>query len=858
MEIENTSLWSNSLAPREDRYEKVRSFFRNKFLDVRKKVAPLVSLIPKDIPGLTVHDITHLDALWETASMVAGEGYTINPIEAYVFGCSVLLHDAGMTLAAYRHGVDDLYQTVEWQDTLASYLRESGVEYSPAVNEKLPDDLKRRVIGIVLRALHAKQSAQLPLIPWPIPGQHGEEYLIDDVDLRTFYGTIIGKIAYSHWCSVNQLEGLLPTIIGALPSAPKEWTLDAVKIACLLRVADVTHLDERRAPRFLLTLLRPTGVSAIHWNFQSKLTKPRLEGDAIVYTSGPEFTVEDADAWWLCYDSVREADTQLHETDVLLEASTRPRFEARRVKGAESPESLASFVRTHNWRPVDASVKVTDVPSLVQMLGGRRLYGDNQSIAVRELIQNAADAIRARRIVDGRDEGYGRINVRLIEKNKEIWLVVEDDGIGMSVAVLTGALLDFGKSFWSGDDVKVEFPGLLSKGMKPTGRFGIGFFSIFMLGDTVHVTSRRFDAAPDKTRVLEFRGGLAVRPILREAAVGEHLRDGGTKISVKLHTHPYSPKGLLANGDYKISLSRRVGNISPCVDVQIATEEFGKTEVTIRNQDWRTLNAVNFLQRLELADFDSHTGSYGSEIKKYSGCLRLITDGNVVFGRACIFPPYRFSVAGGIVTAGGLNSAKMNFIHGVLLGEVETAARDSAMPNVPAAVLSEWADEQAALISTMDLPDDEKMRACGIVLACGGSPSDLPVGVRGDEYFSIVQLRTMLRGLREFRVYWKEEVDYDEDEDSCHPKDFREDFEADSNIFFVSDFQPNIYSVGSRKWPQCLSSPADNRKLKLEDLVRSEIGNVWKGQFTEEISHEIVGSVGTADISRRITIFTAT
>ena len=55
----------------------------------------------------------------------------------------------------------------------------------------------------------------------------------------------------------------------------------------------------------------------------------------------------------------------------------------------------------------------------------------------------------------------------------------------MSRRVLVDYLLDFGSSFWTSEGVKQEFPGLIGKGMPHTGRYGIGFFSVFMLGDFV-------------------------------------------------------------------------------------------------------------------------------------------------------------------------------------------------------------------------------------------------------------------------------------------------------------------------------------------------------------------------------------
>ena len=77
---------------------------------------------------------------------------------------------------------------------------------------------------------------------------------------------------------------------------------------------------------------------------------------------------------------------------------------------------------------------------------------------------------------------------RGLERDGEaIWLHVEDDGIGMSERTITTPLLDFGKSFWSSDAVMQEFPGFGAKGLSATGRFGVGFFSVFILGDVVRV-----------------------------------------------------------------------------------------------------------------------------------------------------------------------------------------------------------------------------------------------------------------------------------------------------------------------------------------------------------------------------------
>src|SRR4051794_3608286 len=91
--FKNTRLWRAALVEFElsgpDAEES--DFFRLHLLGMRERVKPLVSRIAADMPGYTVHDITHLDALWETASLIAPNELTLNPPEAFVFGGAVLL-----------------------------------------------------------------------------------------------------------------------------------------------------------------------------------------------------------------------------------------------------------------------------------------------------------------------------------------------------------------------------------------------------------------------------------------------------------------------------------------------------------------------------------------------------------------------------------------------------------------------------------------------------------------------------------------------------------------------------------------------------------------------------------------------
>jgi hypothetical protein len=450
-----------------------------------------------------------------------------------------------MGLAAWPGGIADLIAQPDWNDILAATFRDIyGTSPTPEDLQDPPPDALRTAKEVALREKHALHAADLALISWTAQGS-GERYqLIDDTDLRNTYGHLIGQLAASHWWSVDAMaDKFSGPILGAPVTVPDAWTVDPLKLACLLRTSDAAHIDARRAPAFLRVIRRPGGGSDEHWAFQGHLQRPRREDDRLVYTASTPFRLDEAPAWWLCFETLQMIDRELHGVDNLLAERSRDRFAARNVKGADGPTRLSSLVPTVGWTPVDSRVVVSNVGLLVRMLGGKELYGDQPHVALRELIQNATDATLALHAALGVPPQP--VDVALRQEEDVWWLDVADSGIGMSEAVMVGPLLDFGRSYWGSQLMRRETPGLAAGNFRSIGQYGIGFFSVFMLGDQVRVTTRRYDEASSATRVLEFEQGLKSRPILRPATASEQRHSGGTVISVRLKTAPRDEGGLL-------------------------------------------------------------------------------------------------------------------------------------------------------------------------------------------------------------------------------------------------------------------------------------------------------------------------
>ncbi|MGJ5754559.1 HD domain-containing protein [Streptomyces puniciscabiei] len=541
---QSTFLWRSTLAARTDgdAQAEQREQLRTSYLDLRRNAAVLLGENARSMPDFTVHDISHVDALWETADLVCGHEVTLNPAEAYVLGCAFVLHDAAMGEAAYRTSVRDTLGESRWHDLVSmTYYHRKGCWPDRDELDDPPAEITEECRATAIRETHAEQARRLVDQAWR--SSTGQEiHLIEDGRLREFYGPLIGALAASHWWPVDRLAEEFRHRSGPLPGQPGEWTLDKLKLACVLRLADATQIDARRAPEFLFSLRDPQGGSREHWRFQVHVSQPVLDGDRVRYSSNRPFLPEDTGAWWLALDHLRAVDRELKAVDALLHDHGQHRLAARAVAGVDAPERFAQHFRVQGWRPIDATVKVSDVPALVKSLGGEQLYGDQPEVAVRELIQNAQDAVLARQALQ---PGFtdGRIEVRLTRTDGSWQLEVRDNGLGMDEETLIHGLLDFGNSGWSSAAVRNRLPGLADGGFTPSGRFGIGFFSVFLLGDEVELITRRYDAGTQDARRLSFDGPSS-RPLLTPLT-GQGWVPEGTTVRVTLKKGPNDVRGLL-------------------------------------------------------------------------------------------------------------------------------------------------------------------------------------------------------------------------------------------------------------------------------------------------------------------------
>jgi Histidine kinase-, DNA gyrase B-, and HSP90-like ATPase len=745
--FESSSLWSRTLAPQnKDDHEYARASLRNAYLQFRQVVSPLAAQIAIAMPMFTDHSIDHIDSLWDTASLVCGATYPINPAEAFVLGGAFLLHDLGMGLAAFPGGIRTIETDPLYPDLLQRRIEERRSQRASA-DDQTEISARDQVVAELLRARHSAQAKRL--VTERFRASDGSEfYLLENTNLRQQFGVMIGEIAASHWWNVADLKALEQPQ-GSCTDHPSDWEVDPLKVACILRLADAAHIDHRRAPTYLHAFRKPTGEAADHWRFQERLTRPRVNRDRFEFTATQPFGRAESGAWWLAYETIRVIDNELRRVDALCADLERPRFAVRSVAGADSPARLSAFIRTEGWKPIDASLRVSDVKNVIASLGGQDLYGERPWIALRELIANASDATCAVQAYEGVDHRKATVVVRLTQEDDGWWLSVEDDGIGMDPSTMVSALADFGKSQWKAVERLEQFPGILARGFSPTGRFGIGFFAVFMIADRVLVRSLSYDEAPRSTHILEFENGVASRPLLRVADPTERLRMHGTTVLARLLYDPCSPDGLFKGTnrnrrDATTLLHATVSRVCALADVDIAVEgpnDRGGPTTLIRGEDWLTIPAEELFRRIycrETADHFERLIYDGYEKIFTLNETRMLGDAGETIGRGILAngwenvgPDLQWrSLPEAPVYVGGFESGLLRYSMGAFAGRPLTANRLNAFPNASPPAIIRWIEEQAASISAnLTTREDERFIAAYFARGMGATAPTLPVAI---------------------------------------------------------------------------------------------------------------------------------
>jgi hypothetical protein len=208
----------------------------------------------------------------------------------------------------------------------------------------------------------------------------------------------------------------------------------------------------------------------------------------------------------------------------------------RRVKS--NIDDVFAFSKTVPYVPARIAFEAENADLLKLLVAP--LYSDEPGIGIRELIQNAIDAVRefedtaARHpdvaMVDRYQQASDvRLDVQCDKDGLPTEVIVTDRGSGMTAEIIRDYFLKAGASFRRSNAWRREHED--SKGhsrVLRTGRFGVGALAAFLLGDEIEVTTRHAFSAPDE--------GVTFTARLDDEALSlNRVRcPVGTKISIKV------------------------------------------------------------------------------------------------------------------------------------------------------------------------------------------------------------------------------------------------------------------------------------------------------------------------------------
>ena len=516
-------------------------------------------------PEYTDHGATHinrvLDAAVSLATRAAWEQLTQE--DAAVLTLAVLLHDAAMHLSAdgllvllggsagapaghLRPRVEAL-DTGTWPELFDEYLFEARRWDSRTLHRILGDraqkpetegDLAgvprhvreqpnpetwtlqyRKFLGEFVRRHHARLAHEIARWGVPAPGPQPpaapHRLSLALPENLAEYADLAGLVARSHNLP---LRATFPYLAAEFNGRVHCRGAHPVFLMVLLRIADFLELDASRAnPAQLLVSRLRSPISQDEWDAHLAIVDIRQDEsdqEAVFVAAKPKSAAaffklrrllsglqQELDLSWAVLGEVFSRQGELASLGLRL----------RRVRS--NLDDPAEFERQKQppYFPVEAGF-ATAGAALLQLLI-RPLYGDRPEIGVRELLQNALDAVQELRSYMSRRGDPELRTVQLAEQDADVlisidddsegrhWLTITDKGIGMTADVINGYFLKAGASFRQSDAWRREFEDAGRPRVLRSGRFGVGAFAAFLLGSRIEVHTRHVTTASEQDAI---------------------------------------------------------------------------------------------------------------------------------------------------------------------------------------------------------------------------------------------------------------------------------------------------------------------------------------------------------------------
>ena len=481
MGFRDEKLWTTlkKKAEEEERRYGERANNKEKYLeavaDICQYGVDRAKTIRDTFPFYTLHDEVHIcNVMLLMAELLGDRISSLTRDETALLVMAACCHDIGMS---YTEG--EKKELLNNKDVVRRYLDKNPSEYVKAYaaggeEPDLSDEIKMNFF----RSIHHERIGELlQKIEWP----RALRGSIDKVDLI--------RVCKSHGEEVSELAAL-----------DQVHSLDRRFCAILLRLADILDFDDSRAPQAIYEYNEFDERTSYSEQFSEEEWEKHLSSSGFRFESVKDrsypypldFTAEcrsiQIEQKVKCY--LDWVDWELDECSKML----------RRFAGTWNDFVLPAKVERHIQSDgyLSGQYRITlDQDQVMELFVGENLYSD-PAVFVRELIQNAIDAVRTRKQMDRSlpSDWTGQINIRTWSERGYHWFRIEDNGIGMTEDIIRNYFLKVGRSYYNSDEFRKEkHQCKADPDYTPVSRFGIGILSCFM-GDKktnrVEVSTKHF------------------------------------------------------------------------------------------------------------------------------------------------------------------------------------------------------------------------------------------------------------------------------------------------------------------------------------------------------------------------------
>jgi hypothetical protein len=451
----------------------------------------------------TLHDAGHSFRVAERMSQIIPEDLMaqLSVYELALLLLSAYLHDIGMT--PERRSVEAVYKFLLTGDHDKSWAAEQK-ELERWLDENHPDTphpLSFRTNpqeSLLLANELVTDYSRYRHNDW---SEHWIRKNLSNSPLSTYGGWVddLVDLCRSHHESyVDLLSGKFnPRYVGAPP-----LMVHLRYLAAVLRVADVLELDPERTPTVILRHRDIRPESLIYWWKDAEISIKQEVGKLSVYARPKNARIHRAVE--ITVDQVNTELLTCRKLADLTHFENCPASATKLPHRWELPSAVSDDIRPrdNSYEYIDGSFR-PDTRKLLQLLSGVELYG-HEIVAVRELLQNAFDAVREEIAYEWLAMGnapakslgehlakLNRVELRLEFSADGTWLLCKDTGVGMTKPIIRDHLLVSGVG--ARHDV-LELERKCNRegfSLGRTGQFGIGVLSYFMMADQVVIRTKR-------------------------------------------------------------------------------------------------------------------------------------------------------------------------------------------------------------------------------------------------------------------------------------------------------------------------------------------------------------------------------